>query len=61
MCVLITKHWCDVRRCLRRFATQEAVEELETVFGDVVVERMRIVSHLTHVSVRLFISRTAER
>ena len=61
MCVAITKHWCDVSRCLRRIATQEAVEELETVFGDVVVKRMRVVSHLTHVSVRLFISRTAER
>ena len=51
----------ETESILRWIATQQTIEQLETVFGGVVVQRMRVVTHVTDVRVRLLVSGAAKR
>ena len=48
-------------RYLHRISLEDLIEELEAVFADVVIERVRIVAHVTDVCERGVIARASER
>ena len=48
-------------RYLHRISLEDLIEELEAVFADVVIERVRVVANVTDVCERGVIARASER